>query len=99
MIEYQIADDIKQSRLETLYLVQDEIMEELNKKHVGSITEALIIDYDMSSYAYIGRNYAFAPDDIDGFIYIYSAKELKIGDVVKIRILDSAINTLEAELV
>lgn len=99
LMENQIEDSIKESRLETLYLVQDEIMEELNKKHLGTITEALIIDYDMESYAYIGRNYAFAPDDIDGFIYIYSAKELKIGDVVKIRILDSAVNTLEAELV
>ena len=74
-------------------------MSELNKKHIGTITDALIIDYDMESYAYIGRNYAFAPDDIDGYIYIYSAKELKIGEVVKIKILDSDVNTLEAQLV
>lgn len=98
-MENQIDDSVKESRLEALYLVQDSIMEELNKKHLNTITDALIIDYDMDSYAYIGRNYAFAPDDIDGFIYIYSAKELKIGEVVKVRILDSAVNTLEAELV
>ena len=95
----QIDEEVKQSRLEAIYLVQDSIMEELNKKHLGTITDALIIDYDMDSYAYIGRNYAFAPDDIDGFIYVYSAKELKIGDVVKIKVLDSGVNTLEAELV
>ena len=98
-MENQIEDSIKEKRLEALYLVQDEIMEELNKRHVGTETDAIIIDYDMESYAYIGRNYAFAPDDIDGFIYVYSARELKIGEVVKVRILDSAVNTLEAELV
>ena len=95
----QIDEEIKAKRLETIYLVQDDIALEANKKHISSVSEALIVDYDPDSYAYIGRNYAFAPDDIDGFIYIYSSKELKIGDVVKIKVLDASINTLEATLV
>ena len=94
----QIAEDVKQKRLENLYLVQDDIALERNQLHIGKESEALIIDYDHESYAYIGRNYAFAPDDIDGFIYVYSAKELKIGEVVKIKVLDASINTLEATL-
>lgn len=95
----QIDEEIKKERLDALYLAQDDIAQEANNKHIGSVTETLIIDYDADSYAYIGRNYAFAPDDIDGFIFVYSAKELKIGDVVKVKILDASINTLSGEYV
>ena len=95
----QIDEEIKKERLDALYLAQDDIALEANNKHIGSVTETLIIDYDADSYAYIGRNYAFAPDDIDGFIFVYSAKELKIVDVVKVKILDASINTLSGEYV
>ena len=95
----QIPEDVKQSRLEALYLVQDDIALEANEKHLNSTTEVLITDYDPDSYAYIGRNYAFAPDDIDGFIFVYSSVELQIGDVVKVKILDASINTLSGEVI
>ena len=95
----QLPEDIKQNRLEALYLVQDDIALEANEKHLNSITEVLITDYDPDSYAYIGRNYAFAPDDIDGFIFVYSSVELEIGDVVKVKILDASINTLSGEVI
>lgn len=95
----QIASDVKEARLSTLYLAQDMIAEEANSKQIGTVSEVLIVDYDAESYAYIGRNYAFAPDDIDGFIFVYSANELKIGDVVKVKILDASINTLSGEVI
>lgn len=95
----QIDEEVKQQRLNALYLAQDDIALEANEKHIGEITETLIIDYDEDSYAYIGRNYAFAPDDIDGFIFVYSAKPLNIGDVVKVKILDASINTLSGQYV
>lgn len=95
----QITEDVKEKRLEALYLAQDEIALAANEKHIGSITEVIITDYDSDSYAYIGRNYAFAPDDIDGFIFVYSAVELNIGDVVKVKILDASINTLSGEVI
>lgn len=99
MMDNQIAEEIKQERLNALYLAQDDIAQAANEKHIGKITETLIVDYDADSYAYIGRNYAFAPDDIDGFIFVYSIKELKVGDVVKVKILDASINTLSGQTV
>lgn len=93
----QIAEEVKEQRLNALYLAQDDIALSANEKHIGKVTEVLIVDYDAESYAYIGRNYAFAPDDIDGFIFVYSVCELKIGDVVKVKILDASINTLSGE--
>ena len=98
-MDNQVEDELKQQRLESLYLVQDDIALTANERHIGSLTDVLIIDYDEESYAYIGRNYAFAPDDIDGFIFVYSREELKIGDVVKVKILDASINTLSGEVV
>lgn len=95
----QIAEEEKERRLEALYLAQDDVALKANEKHIGSVTDVLITDYDPESYAYIGRNYAFAPDDIDGFIFVYSYKELKIGEVVKVKILDASINTLSGEVV
>lgn len=98
-MDNQIDEEIKTERLEALYLVQDDIALTANEKHLGSLTDVLIIDYDEDSYAYIGRNYAFAPDDIDGFIFVYSQEELSIGDVVKVKILDASINTLSGEVI
>lgn len=95
----QIASNVKEERLSALYLAQDMIAEEANSRQIGTVSEVLIVDYDADSYAYIGRNYAFAPDDIDGFIFVYSANELKIGDVVKVKILDASINTLSGEVI
>ncbi len=95
----QIDDEVKETRLNALYLAQDIIAEEANSKQIGSVTEVLITDYDEESFAYIGRNYAFAPDDIDGFIFVYSHVELQIGDVVKVKILDASVNTLSGEVI
>lgn len=91
----QIPEDIKKQRLEALYLVQDEIALERNMLHVGKYMETLIIDYDAENYAYVGRSYAFAPDDIDGAIYVYSTDELKIGEVYSVKIVNASINFLE----
>ena len=99
MMDNQIDEDVKKQRLDELYLAQDAIALEANEKRIGNITEVLITDYDAESFAYIGRDYAFAPDDIDGFIYVYSMEELKIGSVVKVKILDASINTLSAEAI
>lgn len=96
-MDNQIPDDVKETRLEALYLAQDDIALAANQKYIGTEMEVLIVDYDEESYAYIGRSYAFAPDDIDGYIFVYSAKELHIGEVCKVKILDASINTLDAE--
>jgi len=99
LMDNQIDEDIKKKRLEILYNVQDDISYELNKKNVGNITKVFIEEYDEKNYAYIGRNYAYAPDDIDGFIYVYSEEELQIGAIYDVLILDCDINTLSGKVV
>lgn len=94
----QISEDVKQERLDLLMKDQSKISYELNKKHLneemfGFITEKL------SNNEYLIRTYFNAPDDIDGNIYLKTDKSLKIGDIVNIRIIDTGIYDLEAELI
>ena len=41
----------------------------------------------------------YAPDDVDGCIYIYSPIELEIGSIVSAEIIDASEYDLEAKLI
>ncbi len=84
-------------RLGKVMKVQSEISYTLNQGKIGKIFECVIEDYEEDSFFYIGRSYAFAPDDIDGCIYIACHREHKIGDVIKVNILDADTYTLTGE--
>ena len=94
----QIDEATKKARLEAIYMAQDEIALRMNSKHLGKTTNVLIYDYDADNYCYLGRNYAFAPDDIDGYIMCYAKEELKIGGIYKVKILDASPSTLSGEV-
>ena len=97
-------DDIplaeKQARYERVMAHQQEIALENNKKMIGKILEdVFIIDYDEESFMYVARNYAYAPDDIDGCIYVAAKYELNVGARVKVKILDCDSYSLTGEQV
>ena len=70
---------------------------DLNRKQIGKVFDCIIEGYDMDNYMYLGRSYQFAPDDIDGCIYIAAHKELNLGDIVKVKILDADSYSLTGE--
>ena len=78
---------------------QEKISLEYNKSLIGNKYNCIIDDYDFDKFAYVGRNYMYAPDDVDGCIYIYSPIELEIGSIVNVEIIDSSSYDLEAKLV
>jgi ribosomal protein S12 methylthiotransferase len=79
---------------------QSEIALKNNEKYMNQIlNDCFIIDYDESSYMYVARSYAYAPDEIDGCIYIASKRELQLGERVNVKILDFDEYTLTGELV
>ena len=41
----------------------------------------------------------YAPDDVDGCIYIYSPIELEIGSIVCVEIINASTYDLEAKLI
>ena len=77
---------------------QNKISYEFNMSLIGKHYNCIIDDYDFDKFAYIGRNYMYAPDDVDGCIYIYSPIELEIGSIVNVEIIDANSYDLEARL-
>lgn len=86
-------------RYNTIMKEQEKISLEFNQSLIGKKFNCIIDDYDFDKFAYIGRNYMFAPDDIDGCIYIYSPIELEIGSIVCVEIIDASTYDLDAKLV
>ena len=93
-----ISDNEKQARYERVMQAQAKINLENNQKLLGTIIEdAFIIDYDEESFMYVARSDAYAPDEIDGCIYVAATYELNIGDRVKVKILDCDEYTLTGQ--
>ncbi len=93
-----ISENEKQRRYELLMSAQKEIALEKNKEYIGKILkDCFIIGYDDESYMYVARNYAYAPDEIDGAIFVAAKKELKLGQRINVKILDYDEYTLTGE--
>lgn len=95
-----ISEDTKQRRYEKLMETQAQIALEINQSMIGKvIKDAFIIGYDEEAFMYIARSDAFAPDDIDGCIYVAARYELELGQLVNVKILDADNYTLTGEQV
>ena len=86
-------------RYNSIMKEQEQISLDFNKSLIGKKYNCIIDDYDFDKFAYIGRNYMYAPDDVDGCIYIYSPIELEIGSIVNVEIIDASAYDLEAKLI
>lgn len=86
-MDNQIAEEVKQERYHQLMALQSKISEELNQQLEGQEMDVLIesVDLEKQDLA-MGRSYREAPE-VDGMIYVEQAGAAKIGDVVKVRIL------------
>lgn len=82
----QLPDNIKQQRLDEIMKLQKQLAAKKNKLQIGKIHRTIVENYDRQSKFYYGRSYAFAPDDVDGYIVFQSAKKLKIGSVLDVKI-------------
>jgi ribosomal protein S12 methylthiotransferase len=92
-LDKQVSESLKQERFDILMKEQQAISMEINKSRLGKIVDVLIdekIDGEKSKF--IGRTKADAVE-IDGVVYV-SGKDIKVGDIYKVRITD----TLEYDL-
>ena len=94
---HQVRESTKQKRLDALMELQQGISYELNKRHIGEVMEGLVVGKENSQY--LLRSYWNAPDDVDGKIYFTSDKELKEGEIVKIRIENAFVYDLMGKLI
>ncbi len=93
-----ISEAEKQKRYEKLMLAQSKIALENNQKLLNKVLDdVFVINYDSDSYMYVCRSYAYAPDEIDGCIYVASKRELQLGERISVKILDCDEYTLTGE--
>ena len=95
----QVPKKVKEKRLNELMEVQKYISLNLNSERIGMTTPCIIEAYDEESNTYYGRNYMYAPDDIDGAIIINSDRKLEIGEVVNIEIYEADFYDLYANVI
>ena len=90
-----IPPEVQQERLARLMLLQEEISTERLKRKIGKTIKVLVDE--IGEEGAIARSAADAPD-IDGVVYIENGGQLKVGDFVEVKIIDSDTHDLWAEL-
>ena len=95
----QVPEALKKARLGKIMEVQKKISYQNNKAKIGEVMEGIVVEYNPTNKVYGLRSYWNAPDDIDGKISFVSNKELKIGDIVKVKITNAYIYDLFGEIV
>lgn len=95
----QVASKTKEKRYEEIMMIQENIAADLSEAKIGEKQIAIVEDYDLDLKMYIARSYAFAPDDIDGYLFINTTEVLDCGDVVEVEIIGATPYDLTGKLV
>ena len=93
----QIADEIKEIRKDKIMTLQQSISEDIMVNKIDKIFNVLVEEVSEKDL-YIGRTYMDSPD-IDGVVYVNSARNIELGDFVKVRITDSLEYDLIGEVI
>ncbi len=98
-MENQIAPEVKENRYHELMALQAGISEEIHQEREDEELDVLVEGFDEENpNLAVGRSYHEAPD-IDGNIFIENAGALKVGDMVRVRILQGFTYEMVAEIV
>ncbi len=83
----QVNKNTAKRRLNEIMHMQEKISLEKGLERVGEIHKAIVEEFE--GYYYICRSFAFAPDDVDGYLFVLSDDKLKKGDVIQVEITDA----------
>lgn len=92
----QVPEEIMEDRYHDLKATQSLISQELNQQLEGQVLEVLVEGHTDEGMSY-GRSYRQA-DDVDDNVYIEDDTTSKVGDMVKVRILQGFTEDLVGEL-
>ena len=93
----QIPEEVKEERRAQLMELQQEIAFEAAENMVGRVVTAMIEGKVADENAYVARTYKDAPN-VDGFLFVNTARELMTGDFIKVRVTASYEYDLIGEL-
>ncbi|EJE7235840.1 30S ribosomal protein S12 methylthiotransferase RimO [Clostridium sporogenes] len=85
-MEDQIEEEVKEKREEEIMILQQKISKDINKEKIGKIYEVIVEGTKENMYS--GRNYEMSPE-IDGEIYFEKDENVKIGDIIKVKVTHS----------
>lgn len=88
LLPEQIDEDEKQRRADIVMETQMLISDSLNEKRIGDIEEVVVEGWDRYAECYYGRSYAEAPE-IDGKIFFTSEEPRRVGEYVKVKLLEA----------
>ncbi len=94
----QVPDAVKAERYERFMEVQQQISAEVLQGKIGREINVLVDEIDLENEEAVARSPWDAPE-IDGNVFIPGATNLKVGDMVKVKIVDAEEYDLVAELV
>jgi ribosomal protein S12 methylthiotransferase len=90
-----IPAEVQQERMARLMLLQQEISAERLVRKIGKTITVLVDEVDEDGA--IARSSADAPE-IDGLVYVENGQQLKVGDLVEVKVTDSDEHDLWAEM-
>jgi len=94
----QVNEKTKSLRKDIIMKEQEKISYRKNKSHIGETIEGLCISYDNENKTYSFLTKYNGPDDIDGKVFGYSKKPLKLGEYYKLKIKDAFVYDLFVEI-
>jgi len=97
-MENQIDVEVRQQRADAIMLLQTDIMAQCQAKLVDKEIDVIVDDFDSENGIWICRSVYDAPE-IDGEVYIDGGYDVEVGDIVKVKVIQSDIYDLYAELV
>lgn len=83
----KIKKSVMNYRLKEIMKAQSLISLEKNKLMIGQKVKVLIDNFDFGKNLYVSRSYAYAMDDVDGYIYIRSETPLMVGEFYDVNII------------
>lgn len=92
----QVPERVKKDRLNQLMRLQQKISQDIQHSSIGQVRRVLIEEKDKQG-VYISRSEYDAPE-VDGVVYVHTAKDLKSGDFVDVNITDAYEYDLVGEL-
>lgn len=95
----QVPAKIKKERYQALMKLQAGISYKLNKQRIGKHYKVMIQSFDSKTLSYRGVSDIYAPDDIDGRMYVFSSVPLNNGDIVEVEVVNASIYDLDAKVV
>lgn len=84
----QLDEETKEDRARIIMEMQMDIMDRINRRHIGKNLEVMVEGWDEDVEAWFGRSYMDAPD-VDGFVYFNSDNDYEPGDFVMVEIEDA----------